>query len=91
MESVVGPPHRALLADLLVLYLLVLAPPAVKQGAALPSAMVVPTVLEQPVSRPPKVLLAQGRAYSHAEASSFAVMPHAAINGPHYHVVTLNA
>jgi len=46
VESVVGPPHRALLADLLVLYLLVLAPPAVKQGAALPSAMVVPTVLE---------------------------------------------
>ena len=46
VESVVGPPHRALLADLLVLYLLVLAPPAVKQGAALPSAMVVPTDLE---------------------------------------------
>ena len=91
MGSEVDPPHCALSVDLLVLALLVLDPSAVKQDVALLSAVAVPTPLELLVSMLPKVLLAQGRAYSHAEASSFAVMPHAAINGPHYHVVTLNA
>ena len=46
VESVVDPPHCVLSADLLVLGLLVLVPSAAKQDVALPSAVVVPTVLE---------------------------------------------